>query len=127
MAVKGSFQYYLGYTDIAFEYFTMGFSNGTIIKFRPNYMKWQHIIDESFKNQLPDSSKKQLNRLIIKVLENAWIQWATLIENKINQSTIKDINIALAAMKCYIIALNLTNNKKQNILLAKVCINKEIF
>lgn len=122
--VKGSFQYYLGHTDIAFKYFTMGFYNQNIIKFRHKNMKWQFIVNYHFKKIMFNNNNKQLNSFLInnKVLENAWIQWATLIEYKFNQSAVKDIRIALAAMKCYIIALNLTSNKR-NILLAKVCIN----
>lgn len=124
-AIKGSFQYYLGQTDLAFEYFTKSFCDDKILKSRPDYMTWKYIIDVNFKNQFTDSNKKKLNNFTIKVLKNAWIQWATLIENNINQSSVKDIKIVSSAIKCYIIALNLTSNKKK-MLMAKVCIIKKI-
>lgn len=113
---------YSSSTDIVFKYFSEAFlsQNST----DPSSVEWQYIEDNF--NMLSHNGRK-LNPDVQKpfekeILKNAWIQWATLIQNNFNQSFVKDINVALAAIKCYVIASKLTNNIKCNTIVAKVCI-----
>lgn len=128
LIVNGSLQSYCGNTDVAFKYFTKAFFNQTDTKHSD--IDWKYVIENNFKNlsksfhKHPDDIENQYSKICsTEILENAWIQWAILIENNFNRLAVKDINIALAAMKCYIIASQLTSNNKSNIIIARVCIN----
>jgi len=132
LIINGSLQYDYGSTDIAFKYFTVAFNNKMNAK--RNNSEWKRVIDNNFKtftqnirkctgNTETPLKKFMMNLNNTEMLKNAWIQWATLIQNYFEKSAVKDINIALAAMKCYIIVSKLTNNNKSNIVIARVCIN----
>lgn len=132
LLINGSLKYYYGHTDIAFKYFTVAFYNKTNKKH--DNSEWKCVIDNNFNTftqsirKFTDNIETPLSNFLTilndtEILENAWIQWATLIENYFNQSAVKDINIALAAMKCYIIVSKLTKNIKSNIVIARVCYN----
>lgn len=128
LIIRGSFQYFCGNTDIAFKCFATTF-NQTVEK--PSNIEWKYAIENNFKFisrfQKCTDNENQLNHFskILnsnEILENAWIQWAILIQNDFDQQAVKDISIALAAMKCYIIATKLTSKMKSNIIIARVCI-----
>ncbi|VVC36854.1 Hypothetical protein CINCED_3A003660 [Cinara cedri] len=122
--IKGIFYDYGGSRDTAFSYFANGFFNGTSTRKPNDVIEWEYVIhnyntySSSIYKRSDDNYVTTLNNT--EILEHAWIQWATLIENYLNQSTAKDIKIVLAAMKCYIIASELANNKNNNILIAKI-------
>lgn len=133
LLIRGSYQDYSGNTDIAFKYFTEAFLNRS--NKDPCSVEWQCVIENNF-NMLShnahkfntDSQKPLLNNFSTilnynEILKNGWIQWAKLIENEFSRSFVKDINIALAAIKCYVIASRLTNNINCNIIVSKVCMN----
>jgi len=126
-----SLQDYCGNTDIASKYYGMFFTTKESNKSID--IEWQCVIEDNFKLiplHLHKSSNRQtqLNTFLTtlncnEILENAWLQWATLIENNFNQLSIKDVNLALLAIKCYIIASTFTTNIKCNIVIARVSIN----
>lgn len=128
--IRGTFQSYQGHEDIAFKYFTMAFLNKDNIQASNN--KWQCVIDENFQNlfqkipkcmddkKISNNFLKDLNSNVI--LENAWIQWASLIQHYFIYSKNQDLKIILAVMKCYIIASKFISGVKCDILIAKVCI-----
>lgn len=128
LTIIGSFQDYCGNTDIASKYYGMFFSNEDSKKYID--IDWECVIEDNFK-LIPlrlhkcSNRQTQLNTFLTtlncnEILENAWIQWATLIEHNFNQSSIKDVNIALSAIKCYIIASTFTTNIKCNIVIARI-------
>jgi len=131
LTIIGSFHDYCGNTDIALKYYAMFFSTKESKKSID--IEWQSVIEDNFKlipihGHKCTSSQTQLNIFLTtlncnEILENAWIQWATLIEHNFNRSSIKDVNIALSAIKCYIIASTFTTNIKCNIVIARVRIN----
>jgi len=131
LTIIGGFQDYCGNTDIASKYHSMFFSIKETKKAID--VEWQCVIEDNFK-LIPlrvhkcNNRLSQLNTFLTtlncnEILENAWFQWATLIEHNLNQSSIKDVNIALSAIKCYIIASTFTTNIKCNIIIARVSIN----
>ncbi|XP_025202207.1 transcription-associated protein 1-like [Melanaphis sacchari] len=128
LTIVGGFQDYCGYTDIASKYHAMFFSIENTKKSID--IEWQCVIEDNFK-LIPLRVHKCTNRLsqlntflttlnCNEILENAWLQWAILIEHNFNQSSIKDVNIALSAIKCYIIASTFTTNIKCNIVIARI-------
>jgi hypothetical protein len=131
LAVKGSFYYYRGDEHNAFKYLSNAFQNETNEKF--DSIEWQNVIEYNY-NSLLESIKKNIgiNKTpsdeyvtIInnnKILANSWVHWGTLIQLFFCQMSIKDIQIALLAMKCYIIASKLITKKKCNAVVARVCI-----
>lgn len=134
LLIRGSFQDYSGNADVAFKYYTMAFLNQNDID--PMNDEWQCVIENNF-NLLSQSIQNYdtnnkiplINNILTafnsnKVLKNGWLQWAKLIKNEVHWPFIKSINIALAAMKCYVIASKLTNKTiKCNIIIAEVCIH----
>lgn len=125
--IKGIFHDSDDNENTAFNYFANGFFNQTnTTKF--NDIDWQRVIHNNY-NKLSSSIHRFSDKNYFttlnntEIIESAWIQWATLIERHINGATVKDIKIVLAAMKCYIIASEITSNKKNDILIAKVCAN----
>lgn len=98
-----------------------------------DFVEWTHVIENNY-NLLLESIKKNIgiNKTssdeyvtIVnsnEILTNAWIQWGILIQLSFCQMSIKDIQIALLAMKCYIIASKLISKKKCNSVVARVCI-----
>lgn len=124
---KGNLQYYYGNTDVAFKYFTMALFNQTDTKH--SHIDWKYVIENNFKklsksyDKRPENIENQYSNILnsTEILKNAWTQWAILIENDFHRLAVKDISIALAAMKCYIIASKLTSNNESNIIIAKVC------
>jgi len=132
LIINGSLHYDCGSTDIAFKYFSLAFNNQKRAK--RNNFEWKCLMEKHFKTfiqnicECTDNTENPLKKFKMilsntEILENAWIQWATLIQNYFEKSAVKDINIALAAMRCYIIVSKLTNNDKSNIVIARVCIN----
>lgn len=96
--------------------------------------KWQCVIDDNFQNlfqKIPKCirDKKISSNNFLKdlnsnaILENAWIQWATLIQRYFIYPGEQDITIITAVMKCYIIASKFVSGVKCDILIAKVCID----
>lgn len=130
LSIRKSFQVDSDHIDVALQYISMAFLNNESTNHISN--KWQHVIENNFNslslnikkyntniNQQPlDNLIKVLNRS--KILENAWLQWAKLIQNDFNCSSIKDISVGLTAMKCYVIASKFTNDFKCNIIVANV-------
>jgi len=134
LTIIGSFQDFCGNTDIASKYYNMFCSTKESKKCTD--VEWKCIIEDNFK-LIPlhlhkcSNRQAQLNTFVItlncnELLENAWFQWATLIEHNFNQLSIKDLNIALLAIKCYIIASTFTTNIKCNIVVARVSINWKV-
>jgi len=134
LTIIGSLQDYCGNTDIASKYYGMFFTTKESNKSID--IEWQCVIEDNFK-LIPlhlhkcTNRQTQLNTFLTtlncnEILENAWLQWATLIEHNFNQLSIKDVNIALSAIKCYIIASTFTTNIKCNIVMARVSINWKV-
>jgi len=133
-SIRGSLQNYTGNPDAAFKYFSMAFLNENNSML--NEIEWKYVIENSFGTLCPlryihncniNNKKLLLENFLTtlnsnQILENAWIQWANLIQNYSNKSGMKDMSTALAIMKCYIIALELSSYIKRNIYLARVCI-----
>lgn len=130
LTIRGIAEDYCGNKGMAFKYFTKGFDYQTSEK--PGMTEWQYVIENNFKifcdisNEHLDKNMTQLNNCLTTLNDNvikgnAWIQWATLIHNYFNQLDVKDVNIALTAMKCYIIASKLTSNIKHTAVMANVC------
>lgn len=133
LLIRGSFQDYSGNTDIAFKYYTVAFLNPNNID--PIHAEWQSVIENNF-NILTQSIQNNgpnkiplINNILPafnsnKILKNGWLQWAKLIKNEVHWPFINSTNIALAAIKCYVIASKLTNKTvKYNIIIAEVCIH----
>lgn len=134
LTIIGSLQDYCGNIDIASKYCAMFFTSKK--REKSIDIEWQCVIEDNFK-LIPlrlherANQRTQLNTFLTtlncnEILENAWLQWGTLIEHNFNQSSIKDINIALSAIKCYIIASTFTTNIKCNIVIARVSINWKV-
>ncbi|XP_029341770.1 transformation/transcription domain-associated protein isoform X2 [Acyrthosiphon pisum] len=128
LTIIGSLQDYCGNTDVASKYYGMFFTTKESNKSID--IEWQCVIEDNFK-LIPlhlhkcSNRQTQLNIFLTtlncnEILENAWLQWATLIEHNFNQLSIKDLNIALSAIKCYIIASTFTTNIKCNIVIARI-------
>lgn len=124
LTIRGSFQGYYGNTVLAFKHFSSAFLKTT----RPHQadINWKCIIEDNLnyysadnKETLPDNFITNLNKH--EILENAWIQWGTLIQNYFTKSGNKDMSLGLSALECFIIATKFTSNIKYNILVAKVC------
>jgi len=132
--INGCAKYYHGRTDVAFKYFNIAFYVQTDTELNVDDFNWKHVVDYNYKifaqsvRGIIDNVETPLNNFLTvmndtEILENAWFQWATIIENDFVQSAVKDINVALAAMKCYTIALKLANDIRSDIVLAKARIN----
>lgn len=129
LAIKGSFHYYCGDTQNAFRYLATAFLDK---KSDPSdFFEWPLVIEDNFNSLLKNIKKNiGINKLLSddyvifnnKILSNAWIQWGILIESVFCQMAIKDIQIGLLALKCYIIASKLVSKKKCNTITARVCI-----
>lgn len=124
LTIRGSFQGYYGNTALAFKNFATAFLDKN--KSHESCVDWKRIIEDNFDNYcsgnketLPNNFLTNLNRH--EILENAWIQWGTLIQNYFSQSSYNDMSLGIAALECYIIASTFTNHIKCNILTARVC------
>lgn len=132
LTILAGFQDYCGNTDIASKYYAMFFYIDEETK-KSIDIEWQCVIEDNFELiplRVPKFTNRpsKLNTFLRtlncnEILENAWLQWAKFIEHNFNQSSIKDVNIALSAIKCYIMASTLTTNIKCNIVIARVSIN----
>lgn len=136
LLIRGSFQDYSGNADVAFKYYTMAFLNQNNVDLIND--EWQYVIENNF-NILSQSIQDYdtnnkiplINNAITafnsnRILKNGWLQWAKLIKNEVNSPFMNSTNIALAAMKCYVIASKLTNKTvKYNIIIAEVCIHQK--
>lgn len=133
LSIKENLHGLSGHTGIALKYITSVFLNKETTSYCSN--EWQDVIEIDFtalsrnvyKRKTKNNRHLSLESLLSilnrnKMLENAWFQWAKFLQNHFDQSTIKDINIGSAAMKCYVIASKLTRNYKSDILIARVCI-----
>lgn len=125
LTIRGSFQGYYGNTALAFK----NFASANLIKntsLQSCDVDWKRIIQDNFNdycsvNKEISSSKFLTNLSRHKILENAWIQWGTLIQNYFMQSGNKDMSLGMPALECYIIASTFTSHIKCNILIARVC------
>lgn len=132
--IKGIFYDQYGDADAAFNYYANGFFDPSNSTKSNNIIKWRHIIQDNYINNNPTLDIfKRFNgdnclttRNNTEILETAWTQWATLIEYYFYQATVKDIKIILAAMQCYILASELIDHKKNDVLIAKVCASQNI-
>lgn len=117
----------------AFNYFANGFfdlKNST----KSNNIKWRCVIQDNYINNIftpyipkcPNYKNCLTTRNNTEILEVAWTQWATLIENYYNHLFNEKIKFVKAAMQCYIIASELTDRKNNDNLIAKVCASHNI-
>lgn len=125
LTIRGSFHSYYGNTTLAFKNFASAFLTKNT-SLQSCGVNWKHIIEDNFNNYCSDNKETLLNNFLTnptsqEILENAWIQWGTLIQNYFMQSGHKDMSLGMPALECYIIASTFTSHIKCNILIARVC------
>lgn len=124
-SIAGSLHGYRKNIDKSFQLFTKAFTQN-------DDSQWQSVIDDNFRIYCTrEHTQDKITPFICfqtilnskEILADAWLQWAVFIHNRFNQLTVKDSSISSAAIKCYIMATELTNKFKCNIIIARVCIN----
>lgn len=122
--IKGSFHGYNGNYLLACKNFSQAFSK--IDKKLQCSVDWISVIKRNFHDYCAVNKETLLNGFSTNsyshdILENAWIQWGTLNQNIFHQSRYTNMNVGIAALKCYVIATTLAGDIKCNILIARVC------
>lgn len=124
LTVGGSLYDYSGDSNKAFSFFILAFK-------RTNRIHWQQVIEDNFdfhsQSFLSHTCEKKTPSEHYStalcshaITVNAWIQWGILIEDSYPFLHVKNISVAAAALKCYVIASKLCSKTQYDILTARV-------